>query len=124
VPGHPSPALAAAYELLQDGEWHDYRVIVAKCAQAIPPGVAYRKSEELRLASTRRHDAKNYRHPETRKIPRTDEQLITYGAMAIVRQTLSGSVMFEIEPRGTRVTDGPKRIRLKPGSKMWRPPDG
>lgn len=114
----PSLVYLRAAELLADGKWHDYSVIVREVAKVVPPGKAIRKSETMRQRAARQHGS--YVDPDNRKIPRTDERLIEYGALAIVRATLSGSVLFEIKPRGTHLRDGPKRIRIVPGKKPWR----
>lgn len=118
----PSLVYQCAAELLADGEWHNYSEIVRKASKVVPPGVAMRKIETIRLASARKH--KGYSNPSQRKIMRSDTRLIEYGALAVARQVLSGSVLFEIEPRGTKQADGPKRIRLAPGKEVWRPQGG
>lgn len=37
-----------AAELLKDGEWHDYRTIMRKVADAVPPGPALRQAKRVR----------------------------------------------------------------------------
>lgn len=110
-------------EVLQDGEWHDYVEVVREVAKVVPPGKALRKAEQLRLASARRPGEHLSYTAERRVVQRPTEQLIEYGAYAIVRAVLLASPSFEIEPRGKLTRDGPKRVRFT-GKSVWRPADG
>lgn len=124
MPGHPTQWYLRAVELLEDGEWHDYKQVVREAAKVIPPGKALRRNEQMRQAAVRRPGEHLTYTAERRVIARSHEELISIGAQAIVRATLSGSATFEIEPRGTKTADGLKRVRLRPGQTVWRPPDG
>lgn len=126
VAGEPSQVYYRAAELLADGQWHDYKEIIRKTAIVVPPGVAIRKIETIRRASARKHarQGSEYVDPETRRIEREDSRLIELGATAMTRQILSGSTLFEIQPRGALTKDGPKRIRIKPGKKVIPRPEG
>lgn len=122
MPPVPSPWLLRAAELLADGEWHDYDAIIKEAALTVPPGRAKRMTERMRLRH-RREPGEHY-IGDHRRVHRTDDELIEYGARAIVSASVSGSVAFEISPRGTRVRDGAKQVRLAPGKRLWRGTDG
>lgn len=110
-------------ELLQDGKWHDYHTIVREAAKVVPPGKALRKQEQLRKAGVRGPGKHlSYTH-ERRAVHRSNDELIGFGARAIVGATLASSRIFEIKPRGKVLPGEKKRIRLS-GKPVWRPPDG
>ena len=122
-PRHPSPIRARLLELLDDEEWHDYERIMAQCIKLVPPGQAYRKAEESRLAARQREGL-----PATPRKKYTDsDKVIRSGARQVVSQLIQGQKEFEIEPRGVVPRDGPrKKIRLVK-SRMpyhgWRKPE-
>lgn len=109
----PKTSLAydEAVRLLADGEWHDYAEVVRKVATAVPPAVAFRKAEAMRLARARQHG--NYAMPEERKWQISEERQIEIGGTAIARSVLNNERLFVIEPRGaSEARGGKKRVRM------------
>lgn len=106
-----SLAYDEAVKLLADGEWHDYAEVVRKVATSVPPGVAIRKAEAMRLARARQHG--NYAMPEERKWQIPESRQIEIGAAMIARAVLANERLFVIEPRGmSEARGGKKRVRM------------
>lgn len=110
----PTPAGLArlrALELLKDGDWHEYGTVLREIAAAVPPGVAVRRAERMRLLSNRGTPSEDM--PRKKDVGNTT-RLIAVGSTSIARDVLADRRSFEIEPRGTRLYDGPKKVRLLP----------
>lgn len=103
-----SPDVRALIRLLEDYGWHDYKEVVERLAEKMPPGRALRRYEE-RVAYRRE------RNGTTRYLssPEEDEKIL-YG------QRVLANVAFNSLRRrylDIRVDDaGRKQIRLRPGA--------
>lgn len=114
----PSPLLVKAVELLEDGEWHDYELIVRQIARVYPIGKAARLTEAARARLT---------PGEPRTRPLSAARQIESGARIKARATLLGSRAFEVDPRrvpaGRRSTGevSTRRIRMLhvPATVAW-----
>lgn len=112
-----------AVELMGDGKWHDYETIIRELAKLVPPGVALRRSEQLRQSARPSTDGAahdpNWKPPPARIRPRSTEDQISTGARVIARLFL-GAVGFETNRPGVsgiKVAGQPvRKIR------MVRPP--
>lgn len=100
-----------ARELLADGEWHDYHVIVARLATGVHPGRAIRRAESQRRTASRQAHGNREAVPP-RKINATVEHQIRVGSRHIAKQVLNGT-RFEIHPPGQVPPGEAKRVRLR-----------
>lgn len=100
----PTAWLLRLVELLEDGEWHPYHVVLDEAAKVVPPGEAYRRCT-----------AKGTRGVWN------DERRKTYGARELVRATLANPVLFESKPRRRVAAGQVKLVRMVkvPGSVAW-----
>lgn len=96
-------------ELLQDGQWHDYHVILAHAAKTVQPGQAIRQCEADRLLSLS-HRGKPVVPERTRKLSTSDQ--IRAGSRSIVQKRLLNKA-FEIDPPGTQPFGTRKKVRLR-----------
>jgi hypothetical protein len=114
APAESSDLTLYARELLADGEWHDYQVVVARLATRVPPGRAIRRAEsQRRTASRQMHGGREAVPP--RKINATVEHQVRIGSRHIAKQVLNRRV-FEIDPRGQVPAGEIKRVRLRRGA--------
>lgn len=99
-----------ACELLADGEWHDYQVIVGKLATRVQPGRALRRAESQRRTASREAYGSRENVPP-RLLNATPEHQIRIGSRHIAKQVLNRR-FFEIDPPGRVPEGGVKRVRM------------
>lgn len=102
-----------AYELLADGEFHDYEALIRALLPLVPPHMAMRRVEADR---TRQHYLRDPTEPTPprRNLIETDRK-IAIGARAFVRKVLADSTHLEISPRGRIPRGTVKQIRYAEG---------
>lgn len=93
--------LVRAVLLCEDGEWHDFDVILHEVAKVIPPGRAMRRAEDNR---------RNCGGPDER-IKGDTERIMATGKRSVARDFLRPP-WFEIEPVGRVPRGTPRQIRL------------
>lgn len=92
------------YELIADGEWHDYSHVVREAAKEVLPGEAHRYMETTRTSKG---------GPEERTKNFDPVKLVEKGQRAIAVSTISGLARIEMDPpRSERAEQ--RRIRLRP----------
>lgn len=100
-----------AAELLADGEWHDYYVVVARVATRVHPGRAYRRAEsQRRTASAKTYGGRD--NVPARTIHQDIDHQIRVGSRQIAKQVLNGR-RFEVTPHGAVRTGEQKFVRLR-----------
>lgn len=83
-----------AVELLDDGQWHDYEAVRAQMMKLIPPGIAWRKAEQIRLAGERQRRREGA--PEMANPRRTTREIqVESGRKHMVSQMLENSRIYE-----------------------------
>lgn len=101
-----------ARELLRDGQWHDYRVIVTQLAIRVQPGRAVRRAESQRRTAGREMYGGRENTPP-RKVHADDAaHQIRVGSRHIAKQVLNRSA-FEIKPHGQVPPGVGKFVRLR-----------
>lgn len=108
-----TPWMRHAADLLRDGEWREREWVMREMGKAIPPGVAVRFQEQVRLAR-RGQQLKNgrptLRSTDERIVQRESTTLVTMGRRAIALKALHTARRVEQEKR----EDGKIYVRLRP----------
>lgn len=105
-PGRKGEVRKRAEILLADGEWHQYERVVSQLIRLVPPGVAARRAEAMRKASS------NYEGPEKRVRHRDLDQVIRTGARAVVKDVLRDERAFVVEPSGRLDDPSVRKVRM------------
>lgn len=92
-----------AYELLADGEWHDYNKVLTAVTARVHPAQAYRRA-------LHRQRLRTQQQPTDEK---ARQALVRSGQREMARLTLGKKERFE-----QRTTDGRREIRLLPFAKV------
>jgi hypothetical protein len=100
-----------AAELLADGEWHDYHVVVSRVAARVHPGRAYRRAESQRRTAGAKYHGGRDNVPARSRGEDLDHQ-IRIGSRHIAKQLLNGN-RFEVAPHGAVRTGEQKFVRLR-----------
>ena len=109
-------------EILEDGEWHNYKDILSIAAPLVPPAVAWRKAEANRETHYRRagREVKDRQKGERNDTIKTGQRTYVNTAIrGLARRTRDrGDPRVEVEYNDSPQRPRPLRVRLyKP--KTW-----
>ena len=99
------PSTLAIMNILSDGEWHDYETVMFVAMESIPPGMAYRASEQR----------KKFRNLSGRRTSVEKSDVIRFGQRHLAYRSLyslkyANKVEIEYEPSSSK---RPKAVKVR-----------